>query len=269
MAVTRRVQVSGSAHFALLVALPFATLGCAAGRGSPGGDRPDAAPIVDGASAGADAVDLDAPGCAIATGLTPTLDGTEDLAEYPAAQQITPGAMLGSDAAALAWNRTHLFATVTSDAFTAAYEPLHIYVETGTALATAATAGGKEYSSLVPAVPFTATHLIAARRVTDSGTGAYNGVFVPTDGWTTRTLALDSETTVSADQRTLSVRVPWSALGGCPTTMRLALHVVHAQAANEWKDLIPSSHTPWQTPGGGFYEIDLTGTLAVSAWSLH
>lgn len=217
-------------------------------------------------------VQSDAPGCAIAAGLTPVLDGTDDFAEYPPAQQLSPGAMLGSDAAAIAWNRTHLFVTVASNAFTAPYEPLHVYVEIGTDLATAAAAPGKEYSSLTAALPFTPTHVIAVRRVSDSGSGgAYNGVFVPTDGWTDRTLALDAATLVSSDQRTLSISVPWTALDptACPTTMRLALHVVHAQVANEWKDLVPASHTPWQMPGGGYYEIDLTGSLAVSAWTLR
>ena len=110
---------------------------------------------------------------------------------------------------------------------------------------------------------------VHVRRVSDAGPGAYNGVFVPSDGWTTRTLALDDATFASADQRTLSVSVQWSALGGCPTSLRLALHVVHGALANEWKDLVPTTHTPWQMPGGGYYEIDLTASPAVSGWSLR
>jgi hypothetical protein len=271
--VTRRVQVSGTARFAVLVALPIATLGCATGRGSSAeadaGARSDVATAADATQ---QQISLDAPvaSCPIATGIAPVLDGTGDLSEYPAAQQLTPGATLGSDAAAIAWNPTQLFVTVTSNAFTAPYEPLHVYVQTGSDLAAAASAAGKEYSGLTPVLPFTPTHLVAIRRVTDSGSGAYNGVFVPGDGWTNRTVALDATTFVSSDQRTVSVSVPWTALGGdCPTTLRLALHVVHAQVANEWKDLVPASHTPWQTPGGGYYEIDLTGSLAVSAWTLR
>lgn len=261
--------------------LPFATAialaGCATGRsaGSPpdagaadgatdGAKQPDAAPVTSPDAS------LDAPpGCAIAEGLTPSLDGVDDLADYPVDQQLSPGAMLGSDGAAVAWNRSHLFVTVTSSAFTSPYEPLHVYVETGMTLSTPDAAPGKEYSGLVPALPFSPSHLVAVRRVSDSGTGAYDGVFVPGDGWTTRTHALDSSTFVSADQRTISVAVPWSALGGCPTSMRLAWHVVHAQVANEWKDLVPASHTPWQMPGGGYYEIDLTGPLAVASWTMR
>ena len=271
------MQVSGSARLAAFVALRIATFaatgGCAIGRGSSAsanetdaGSRPDA--TVDSAPE-PDAPVL--PGCAIAPGITPALDGSGDLADYPASQQLTPGAMLGADAAAIGWNPTRLFLTVTSNAFTAPYEPLHVYVETGTDLSAAAASQGKEYSDLTPALPFTPSHLVGVRRVSDSGTGgAYNGVFVPSDGWMNRTVALETSTFVSTDQRTISVVVPWCALGTeCPTMMRVALHVVHAQAANEWKDLIPSTHTPWQTPGGGYYEIDLTGGLAVSAWTLR
>ena len=230
-------------------------------------DAPDASTVVMPDASGPGTPDV--PGCAIAAGITPVLDGTNDLADYPAAQQLTPGAMLGSDGAAVAWDRSHLFVTVTSTAFTSPYEPLHVYLQAGTTLPAAASATGKEYSSLVPALPFTPTHLVAVRRVSDSGTGAYDGVYVPGDGWTARAAALDASTFVSADQHTISVAVPWSALGGCPTSLRLAWHVVHAQVANEWKDLVPATHTPWQMPGGDYYELDLTGSLAVASWTLR
>jgi hypothetical protein len=275
--VTPRAQLGGSPYLGLLIALPIATLGCARGAGDAhlagdagqaDGARPDGSLAAD---ASPDAGDESGVGCAIAAGMTPVLDGTDDLAQYPSAQRIAPGAALGADTVALAWSSTHLFVTASSQAFGAPYTPLHVYLETGTGLATAAaTAHGKEYGGLVAALPFTPTHLVAVRRVSDSGTsGAYNGVFVPADGWTDRTLDLDAATFVAADHHTLSVQIPWGALGGCPTHARLALHVVHGQLANEWKDLVPSTHTPWQMPGGGYYEIDLTGSLAVSAWTLR
>ena len=272
-------QLSGSPRALWLLALPIATLGCARGAGVAQGDddpQHDAAPasdaaVVDVAQITGDAAP-DAPpppdaGCAISNGATPMLDGNNDIAKYAAAQRVSPGAALGTDSAAIAWDRTHLFVTVSSIAFGSAYEPLHIYVETGAALATASSAQGKEYSSLTPALPFSPTHLIAARRVSDAGTGSYNGVFVPSTQWQTRATALDDETYASSTQ--LSVRVPWSALGGCPTQMRLALHVVHGVVANEWKDLVPATHTPWLAPGGGYYEIDLTAPAAVASWTLR
>jgi hypothetical protein len=271
-------QVSGSRRALLIAALPIATLSCARGAGEGPADAhalPDAAHDAS-TKADASAVTIDAPsdapadaGCPISPGTAPMLDGIDDLAKYPAAQQLSPGAMLGADGAAVTWTDSDLFVTLSSNAFTAAYEPLHVYVETGATLGTPAAANGKEYSGLTPVLPFTPTHVIAVRRVSDAGTGGYNGVFVPSDQWQTRTIALDTATFVSADHRTLSVRVPWSALGGCPIAMRLALHVVHGQAANEWKDLVPSTHTPWQMPGGGYYEIDLTGAQAVAGWTLH
>ena len=259
--------------------LPIATLlasGCAMGaspRMQPDASTHEDAPIVT-----ADAPQIVSPdaspdaaiaACAISEGFTPTLDGTDDLGAYPSAHQMSPGAPLGSDAAAIAWDATNLYATVTSTAFTNPYEPLHIYIEATHAPGTAQPSTGKEYGGLTPQLPFDATHLVGVRRVSDSGTGAYDGVFVPSDGWMTRTLALDAATLVSADHKTLSVTVPWSALGNCPTSLRLAVHVVHGVSANEWKDLVPATHTPWQSPGGGYYEIDLTGSPAVTSWSLR
>ena len=304
MAAMRVAQVSGlpcPRHLATLRNATWLALlvGCAHGaaHGKPGPDaagaaQADAPPAMDdatppGADAAPDAMAAapdaapdasmvaspDAPpdaGCAISAGVTPALGGADDLASYPAAQHLAPGAALGADGAAIAWDRTKLYVTVTSDAFEGAYEPLHVYVEAGTALAPAQPSTGKEYSGLVPQLPFTPTALVAVRRVTDSGTGPYDGVYLPGGGWTTRATPLAPGTDVfaSADERTLSVAVPWSALGGCPTELRLAVHVVHAVAGNEWKELIPATHTPWQASATGYYDIDLTGAPDVSGWAL-
>jgi hypothetical protein len=216
---------------------------------------------------------IDAPvdaGCSISAGTTIALDGNGDLAKYPASAHVAPGAMLGSDDVAIVWDRKHLYVTVASSAFASAYEPLHLYLQV--APVDAATPGtGKEYSNLVPALPFTATHLVAARRVSDSGSGPYDGVYVPAMTWDTRQtpLAPAADVFVSSDFHQLSVQVPWTALGGCPTSMRLAVHVVNAVQGNEWKDVIPTTHTPWQSPGGGYYAIDLTGDPATAMWMLH
>ena len=118
-------------------------------------------------------------------------------------------------------------------------------------------------------MPFTPTQLIAVRRVSDSGTGAYDAVYTPDSQWTTRATPLADGTDVFAADDEISVQVPWTALGGCPHALRLAIHVVHAQPANEWKDLVPATSTPWQAPGGDYYEVDLTGAPAVSTWALR
>lgn len=225
----------------------------------PDATRPDAAAVVSPDAA------IDA-GCAINAGVTPVLDGTDDLAAYPQAQRLTPAAMLGADGAAIAWDHDRLYITVKSPAFATAYEPLHVYLEAAPAAEPVASTG-KEYAGLTARLPFTPTHLIAVRRVSDSGTGPYNGVFTPANGYQTRTVALDTDTFSSSSE--LSVQVPWSAIGGCPTSLRIALHVVHAVSGNEWKDLVPSTHTPWQMPGGGFYEVDTTAAPDVTNWSLR
>jgi hypothetical protein len=258
--------------------LALAVAGCAKGGGTPEAPvdakdaRPHDAPVgpVDAAPDAASGSDS-AVTCAISNHPAPTLDGSGDLAKYSATQQITPGALLGSDGAAVAWDANALYVTVTSNAFTAPFEPLHIYVEAATALSAATTTQGKEYGGLVPALPFAPTHLIGLRRQSDAGTGPYNSVFLPDATWMTREqpLVAGTDTFVSSDQRTLSVVVPWTALGGCPTSLRLAMHVVHGAAANEWKDLVPTTHTPWLTPGGGYYEIDLTGAPDVTSWTLR
>lgn len=258
------------------VALPIATLVCSCATGSHGEQpvpdamtrpdaRPDAAAVVT-PDAAPDAA-VDEPSCAINAGITPVLDGTDDLDAYPATARLTPAAMLGADGAAIAWDRTRLYITVKSPAFVAAYEPLHVYLEAAPSLGEPVASMGKEYSGLTPRLPFTPTHLVAVRRVSDSGTGPYDGVFEPANGYQTRTVALDTDTFSSSSE--LSVQVPWSALGGCPTSLRIALHVVHAQSGNEWKDLVPSTHTPWQMPGGGFYEVDTTAAPDVTNWSLR
>jgi hypothetical protein len=250
--------------------------GCAHGS-SPAAPAPDASSDAlahaDALAADGPAVTGDAPlpdaGCPISAGTTVTLDGVADLADYPSAQQLTPGAMLGSDGAALSWDSQRLYITVQSSAFANAYEPLHIYVEAAAALGEPVPSMGKEYSGLVAQLPFTPTYLIAVRRVSDSGTGPYDGVFTPDAQWTTRATALVDGTDVFAAADEISVQVPWSSLGGCPHALRLAIHVVHAQPGNEWKDLVPATSTPWMAPGGDYYEVDLTGAPAVTGWALR
>lgn len=274
------------------VSVAFALTACATSRmehADTDADDPvdaataaDAAPVTDAAPDAAvatDATTTDAAAdatvtCAISTGHTPTLDGVDDLAEYPAAQHVTAGATLAAtDDVAVSWDPTYLYVSVTSQAFLDGAKPLHIYLETGDTLSTATPRAGKEYGGVTPQIGFDAGYLIAARRTNDFGSGPYSAVYAPTGTpvWTTHSLDLAPGTSVftSSDNRTLSVRAPWSSLGGCPLAMRVSVHVVNGAAGNEWKDLIPSTHTPWLTGGGGFYEVSLTGSPAVSTWTLR
>lgn len=249
-----------------------ARAGDAADGDAAASDAASDAPIDAAVDAMIDARVVDAPACAIDPGDTVLLDGTGDLAAYPASQVLTPGVPLAAgDRVAITWDPQYLYVTATAGSFADAFKPLHVYVETGATLPAAVPTMGKEYGGDTPFLPFSPTHLIAIRRQDDGGTGAYDGVYTPAAAWTTRTFALVPGTHVfaSADNGTLSVRTPWSALGGCPTTMRLAAHVVHGDVANDWKDTVPTTHTPWVAPGGGYYEIDLTADPAIAGWTVH
>jgi hypothetical protein len=209
--------------------------------------------------------------CAIAPGATPTLGGSDDIAAYPVADRLVPGAPLGSDDAAISWDATNLYVTVSSPAFQDKYEPLHVYLQAGSDLGVATPAPGKQYSNLTPDLPFAANYLIAARQQSDSGVGGpYDGIYTPAMTWDDRAtpLAPGSDVFVSPDDATLSVVAPWAALGGCPTQLRLSMHVVHAVSANEWKDLLPGSTTPWLGSGGDYFAIDLTQPPAVTSFKL-
>jgi hypothetical protein len=259
----------------LLALAALTATGCSSADFAPDArriDAPlDAAPAIDAAPDAPPDAAVDAAPCPINAGHSPTLDGTEDLFAYPASQRITPGFRLNSgDQVAITWDRLELYVTVVSASFVGAFKPAHVYLETGAApLPAPSPTTGKEYGNNIPALPFAATHLIAIRRQDDSGSGPYDGVYAPSATWTTRTFALvpGTHVFVSADGLTLSARVPWAALGGCPTTMRLVAHVVHGEPANEWKDTVPTSHTPWIGPaGGGHYRVDLTADPAVTGW---
>ncbi|MFK7989896.1 MAG: hypothetical protein AB8I08_28005 [Sandaracinaceae bacterium] len=212
---------------------------------------------------------------ALAAGDTVMLDGTGDLAAFPSEQILAPGAPItAGDQFALTWDRDALYVVVVTDAFMGdGLRPFHLYLETGTTLGAASPSMGKEYDSLTAALDFTPNVLIAFRATNDTGAGEYNGVYAPSGAWTDRSrpLVTGTDLFVRADQGAISVRVPWSALGGCPLAMRVSGHLVHAVPANEWKTLVPTDATPWGPPdaadGGGYYEVDLTSDPAISGWT--
>ena len=243
--------------------------------GSDGGGL-DAGPDVDAGAdagpgdAGTDAGGTDAGTCTVASaGDTLAFDGTDDLGEYPAEQILTPGAPLEAwERFGLTWDTDYLYVTMVSRGFEDEYEPVHVYLEAGASLGAASASTGKEYSSLTAELPFTPTHLVAVRRTSDSGSGGpYNGVYTPASSWSDRAVPLAEGTDywVAGDDHTIAVRIAWADLG-CPSELRLSAHVVHAETANEWKDVVPAGATPWATGGGAYYEIDLTADPAISGW---
>jgi hypothetical protein len=224
--------------------------------------------------AGSDAriVEIDAGACEGASdGVSIVFDGTDDLASYPESHVITPGAPLEPwERFALSWDRDYLYVTMVSRAFEDQYKPLHVYLESADVLADPVASAGKEYSGRIPELPFAATHLIAVRRTSDSGAGGpYNGVYTPADGWGDRAFSIEAaDTFVAADHHTISVRVPWRALG-CPSRIRLTAHVVNAVEGDDYKDLVPTGATPWTSAATGYYEIDLSGAPASEGWMVY
>lgn len=223
------------------------------------------------ADAGTDAmIDASARCPGISVGDTVVLDGDGDLTAYASSQRLTPGGTLApTDAFGIAWDQDYLYLTLVSPAFGDGFKPLHVYVEARTSLPAAAMTTGKEYSGETPVLGFMATHLIGMRRTSTGGDGVpYNGLYVPSDGWLNRTVALDEgvDLWVSSENTAMSARVAWTDLG-CPTVLRLTTHVVNAEPANEWKDFLPLTATPWMAPGGGYFEIDLTADPDVAGWT--
>lgn len=240
-----------------------------AGGMDAGGDE-DAGADAGEADAGTDA-GTDAGICAVASaGDTLAFDGTDDLGKYPAEQVLTPGAPLETwERFGLTWDTDYLYVAMVSRGFDDELEPVHVYLEATTSLGAATASTGKEYSSLTPELPFTPTHVIAVRRTSDSGSGGpYNGIYTPASSWSDRAVPLVASTDywVAADNHTIAVRIPWTDLG-CPGELRLSAHVVHAETANEWKDVVPAGATPWDSGGGAYYEIDLTADPAISGWT--
>ncbi|MFZ9889623.1 MAG: hypothetical protein ACO3JL_19180, partial [Myxococcota bacterium] len=191
-------------------------------------------------------------------------DGIDDVAKHPLARQAAVGAASAPYAlGAVSFDAQSLYVSWVSMKFEAENVPLHLYVEVDP-VGEPTPSLGKEYFGLVPELPFTPTHLLAARRSSViAGSDPYNGVYegpgLVATPYRTATLNLTDETYISSDNHTVSLQVPWSALSsdGCPTRLRLVAHVVKDAAGTEWSDVLPLAHSPWLPGGGTFYELDL------------
>lgn len=197
-------------------------------------------------------------------------DGVDDLGKLGAGQQVGPGAALQPwEAVAIDWDDEAVYVAWVSQAFEADYVPVVVYLEATVGVPGAAVPSvGFEYSGLIPELPFTPTHAISLRALSDDGSafGPWDGVRVPegVDWRTTRRFLRDRESWLAADRHTLSARIPRDLLGGA-THLRLVAHVVNAVPGSEWVDVVPADHTPWAA-GGGWYQIDLSGSHDPAAW---
>lgn len=205
------------------------------------------------------------------TGALVVFDGTDDLGKLGPAQTLIPGAQLQPwEAFGMTWDEDWLYLAFVSQAFEGDYRPMVVYVEAGSGLGPATPGTGFEYDALVPELPFTPTHAISLRNLSDDGNlaGPWDGVRVP-DGpsWSvTRRFERGVDSHLAADEHTLAVRVPLAVLGN-PSQLRLVAHVVEAQVGSEWVDTVPSGHTPWAVGGGAYHELDLTGPTGVINWT--
>ncbi len=212
-----------------------------------------------------DAATNSCPALDAAAGDTIVFNGTNDFDKYPLEQTLTPGVTQQTwERFALTWDADYLYVTMVAIAFEDANKPVHVYVEAGSSLGAATPSTGKQYSGLTPNLPFTPTHLIAGRQQSNG----YSGVYTPASSWGNQIAQFQDgvDVFVAADHHTVSMRVSRYLLG-CPTTLRLVAHVVNATTGNEWKDVVPTSHTPWAANPNDYYEIDLDADPAISGWA--
>jgi hypothetical protein len=200
-------------------------------------------------------------------------DGVDDLNKLPGGAVDVLGTTLQPwEAVGLTWDDEALSIAWVSEAFEDDWAPAVLYIEAAsTALGAAGLAVGFEYSNQIPDLPFTPTHAIALRAVSDAGAGEgpWNGVR-SWDGadWTvTWRLEAGADVWLAADRHTLSTRIPRDQLGD-PRWIRMAAHVVHAQPGQEFVDTWPVGHAP-AGGGGAYYEIDLQGSTDVGGWTLR
>ncbi|MBA2662350.1 MAG: Ig-like domain-containing protein [Bradymonadaceae bacterium] len=198
------------------------------------------------------------------------LDGDGDLGKFDASQRLTPGAPYQEwDGFALDWDADYLYLALVSEAFEDNYKPWMIYIEaTRESFDQPASALGMEYSGQTASLPFLANYAIATRQLSDDTAGPFNGIWRRDGAWTQQQrLVPGRQYFLASDNHTMSLRIPRAALGS-PTHIRLAAHVVNAVLDNEWKDVVPTTHSPWQAGVEGFYEIELGARIGVDAWSV-
>ena len=115
--------------------------------------------------------------------------------------------------------REQLYVTVTSDAFRRPTSRCTSTSRPDPTLRRRDPRHGKEYGGLVPALPFTPDPPDRGARGSPTPAPApTTACTTPAAAWATRATRWPGiDVLVSSDQRTLSVAVPWTALGGCPT----------------------------------------------------
>ena len=205
------------------------------------------------------------------SGLTTyTFSGSNGLSEIPTGNQITPGLALDAgDRVALDWDSSGLYLAVATVMFSDQTKAYVLYLETTQSSFSAAVSNtGIEYASLTAEVPFDAQYAIAIRGTVDDveGGSAWTGLYERKVGGWELVAAFVDDDSMWRTTGEIDVVVPFSLIG-TPTSIRIAGHAINEVVTQEWKDVIPTGHTPWATSTSGFYEIDLSGTHTVSSWT--
>jgi hypothetical protein len=190
-----------------------------------------------------------------------TLGGSADVGSFDAS--VVPGAAYETtDAFALDWDDQWVYLAGQSTVFQNDWTPLIVYVDASTGSASAGQ--GLAYSNLTPELPFTPTHAVVLRNLSDDGNGPYNGLWAADGGWHQQ-LRFERDVTgfLSPDETTVSAVFPRALLG--ETQLRVVGHVVDATPSAEWRFTVPDTHEPWQESTTGYFELDLTANDH-SAW---
>ncbi|MFU8807192.1 MAG: hypothetical protein ACNA8W_25510, partial [Bradymonadaceae bacterium] len=193
------------------------------------------------------------------TGHHVPFDGDGDLGKFDEERRIVPGAPSQEwSGFAIDWDEDYVYIAVVSEVFADPYKPFMIYLEAISGSPQAPTASnGMEYSGLTPALPFAANVAITARQLSDDGSeGPWNGIWRREGGEWRQQERLQSgqDWWLADDHHTISLRIRRASLGS-PDQLRLVAHVVNAVVDNEWRDVVPADHTPWEN-GGGFMVIE-------------
>lgn len=205
------------------------------------------------------------------TGKMVLFNGTNDLNKLNTKQVVTPGITLETwERFGLTWDKDWIYIAVVSKGFRQDLKPFNLYIQAGGAsLPVAQSSTGLNYLNQTANLPFTPTHMVGVRQKTDAndGFGPWNGVWKNTSGkWSLQTRFQSGvDFWVAGDKHTVAYKIHRAELGW-PKTLRLSGHFVNAIPSNEWKVVVPKSHTPWKTSSQGYLELSLGSSTDSSKW---
>ncbi len=200
-------------------------------------------------------------------------DGSEDLGKLSPDQQVEPGAPLEPWSRwGLEWDDRFLYVALVSPLFQDDFKAAMVYIEPVLdERPESLTRQGVDYSGQRAVLPLDASYMISWRWQQSGAAGdePWSGVYTWRDGSWQRVWGMTPGEHLwgASDRHTMSVRVPLG-LFGPARRWRLVGHAIHGEPGEEWKELLPASHTPWDG-GGGAIEIDLDGAHGQENWMVE